>query len=196
LTTAFSQDVQAMRVLLTEEQIREGVKKLARQIDSDYDGRPLTIVSVLTGSLVFLADLIRLLRAPLRVGVVQAASYRGAGTDPKPLLINKELLPDIRGRHVLLLDDIFDTGKTIVGLIDQLQALQPASIRVAVLLRKEGRQKVQFKPDYCGFAIPNEFVVGYGLDYNDENRNLPYLAALDETELGSAEPKQKPTGTD
>jgi hypoxanthine phosphoribosyltransferase len=186
-----------MHVLLTEQQIREGVSKVAQQIDADYEGRSLTIVSVLTGSLVFLADLIRLVHVPLRVGVVQAASYRGAGTDPKPLVISKELLPDIRGRHVLLLDDIFDTGNTIVGLLEQLSTLQPASIRVAVLLRKEGRQQVEFEPHYCPFSIPNEFVVGYGLDYNDEYRNLPYLAGLDQLDLGhgSEQAQREPSST-
>lgn len=172
-----------MHVLLTEEEIRQGVLRLARQIDSDYQGRALTIISVLTGSLVLLADLIRLLNVPLRVAVIQAASYRGQSTEPQPLQINKELLPDIRGRDVLLLDDIFDTGKTVVGLVEQLRKLGPTSIRVAVLLRKEGRQRVDFEPDYCAFVIPNEFVVGYGLDYNDEYRHLPHLAALDESDL-------------
>ncbi len=168
-----------MKTLLSEEQLREGVRRLAAEISNSYNGRPLTIVGVLTGSLVVLADLIRHLEMPLRVGLVQARSYRGEATRPGELSINADLLPDIKGRDVLLLDDIFDTGHTLRGLLAQLDKLGPKSVRIAVLLKKRGRQEVELAPDYIGFEIPDEFVVGYGLDYNDLYRNLPYLAALE-----------------
>lgn len=172
-----------MKVLLTEAEVRSGVVRLASEIAEHYAGRPLTIVGILTGSVVLLADLIRLLDMPLRVGVVQARSYRGGATKPGPLTINSELLPEIRGRDVLLIDDIFDTGHTLVELLDELADLRPGSLRCAVLLRKQGRCRVSVQPDFVAFDIPNEFVVGYGLDYHDAYRNLPYIAALEAAEL-------------
>src|SRR5205807_10580150 len=113
----------------------------------------------------------------------QASSYRGTATTPGELHIQPVLVPDVRGRHILLIDDNLDTGQTLASLSDHLRTLGLASLRVAVLLRKRGRQTVSFEPDYCGFDIPNAFVVGYGLDYNDEYRNLPYVAVLPEAEL-------------
>ena len=109
---------------------------------------------------------------------MQASSYRGATTTAGELRIGSDLLPDLRGRHVLLLDDILDTGQTITRTVEYLGGLGPLSVRVAVLVRKRGRQQVTFEPDYYGFDIPNAFVVGYGLDYNDEFRHLPYIAVL------------------
>src|SRR5262245_40903607 len=157
---------------------------MGREIGQFYGNEPLTIVGVLTGSIVLLADLIRRLTMPLRVGLVQASSYRGASIDPGLLTINFDLLPDVKGQHVLLVDDIFDNGKTLVGIVDELLKHEPASVRCAVLLRKHGRQAVMKEPDHVGFEIPNAFVVGYGLDYQDAHRNLPYLAALEEHEIG------------
>ncbi|MCA9248471.1 MAG: hypoxanthine phosphoribosyltransferase [Planctomycetales bacterium] len=172
-----------MKILLSEAELHDGVKQLADEISAVYEGRPLTIVGVLTGSVVLLADLIRLVDLPLRVGVVQASSYRGATTVRGELVINAEMMPDIAGRDVLLIDDIFDTGHTLVRVVAEMQKLGPASIRTVVLLRKEGRQEVAMEPDFVGFRIPDEFVVGYGLDYEDHYRNLPYLAALEECDL-------------
>jgi hypoxanthine phosphoribosyltransferase len=172
-----------MEILIPAERIQTRLGELARQITLDYHNRPITIVGVLTGSLIFLADLVRHLDLPLRIGLIQASSYRGTSTAAGQLYIQPELVPDVRGRHVLLLDDILDTGQTLAYLSNHLQTLGTASLRVAVLLRKHGRQKIAFEPDYCGFDIPNAFVVGYGLDYNDEYRNLPYVAVLPETEV-------------
>jgi hypoxanthine phosphoribosyltransferase len=169
-----------MEILLPSARIQERVAELARQVAADYHGRPVTIVGVLTGSLMFLADLVRHLDLPLRIGFIQASSYRGATTTAGALHIQPELVPDVRGRHVLLLDDILDTGQTLGCLARHVRELGAESLRVAVLLRKIGRQKVPFEPDYCGFEIPDAFVVGYGLDYNDEYRNLPYVAVLPE----------------
>jgi hypoxanthine phosphoribosyltransferase len=167
-----------MEILLSAERIQQRIAEMARQITPDYRDRPVTIVGVLTGSLMFLADLVRRLDFPLRIALIQASSYRGATTTGGPLQVNPELLPDLRGRHILLVDDILDTGHTLRGLVEHLRQLGSASIRIAVLLRKRGRQQVDLEPDYYGFDIPDKFVVGYGLDYNDEYRHLPYLAIL------------------
>jgi hypoxanthine phosphoribosyltransferase len=168
-----------MRVLISEEDIRRRVDLVAADIAQAYEGRPLTIVGVLTGCLVFLADLIRRLDLPLRIALVQASSYRGTATTAGELHVQDELLPDLKGRHILLIDDILDTGKTLKHLTAYLRTLGTASVRTAVLLRKEGRQEVEIEPDFVGFSIPNEFVVGYGLDYDDEFRNLPFIGVLD-----------------
>lgn len=167
-----------MKILLSADDIQRRVAEMARQIADDYRGQPVTIVGVLTGCLMFLADLVRHLELPLRIALVQASSYRGTATAPGALRIQPELLPDLRGRHVLLLDDILDTGQTLAYLRQHLLTLGIASLRIAVLLRKEGRQQVPVDVDYRGFDIPDAFVVGYGLDYNDEYRNLPYIAIL------------------
>lgn len=171
-----------MEVLISAEQIQTRVSELAREITADYQNQPITIVGVLTGSLIFLADLIRHLDLHLRIGLIQASSYRGACTTPGELQIQPELVPDVRGRHVVLLDDILDTGQTLAYLSNHLRSLGAASLRVAVLLRKRGRQRISLQPDYCGFDIPDAFVVGYGLDYNDAFRNLPYVAVLPQAE--------------
>ena len=172
-----------MRVILDEMQIRDGVAELAARITRDYRGRPLTVLGALTGSLVFLSDLIRRLDFRLQVGLIRARSYRGRSTLPGELTIRDADIPEIAGRDVLLLDDIFDTGRTLAGLVESLSALHPASLKTAVLLLKRGRKQVEMFPDYHCFEIPDVFVVGYGLDYNDEYRHLPHVAALDEHEL-------------
>lgn len=169
-----------MKELISVEQLQKRVAELAEQIGQDYRGRSLTIVGVLTGSLIFLADLVRLLNLPLRIGLIQASSYRGLATRSGVLQVGPDLTPDLRGRHVLLLDDIIDSGRTLDHLTRHVQSLGVASLRVAVLLRKQGRQEVSLEPDYVGFEIPDRFVVGYGLDFNDEFRHLPYLADLEE----------------
>ena len=173
-----------MKILLSEEQLREGVEKLAKEINDHYEGRPLTIVGVLTGSIVLLADVIRKLEMPLRVGVVQTSSYEG--TERGALTINAEMMLDITGRDVLLVDDIFDTGHTLDEVIQLMNDLGPTSLKSAVLLLKTGKQLVEYRPEFVAFDIPDEFVVGYGLDFNDELRNLPYLACLEPADLQSA----------
>jgi hypoxanthine phosphoribosyltransferase len=178
-----SPGISGLQTLISATAIQERSHELAHQIARDYADRPLTIVGVLTGSLVFLADLTRQLAIPHRIGVLQASSYRGATTEPGPLRMNLELVPDLQGRHVLLLDDILDTGRTLTALVVEVQQLGPLSVRTVVLLRKLGRQVMPFAPDYCGFEIPDVFVVGYGLDYNDEFRHLPYLAGLEPEDI-------------
>jgi len=177
-----------VKTLLTEQQLSQGVAQLAQRVTRQYADRPLTILGVLTGSIVLLADLIRLLDRPLRVGVIQASSYRGATTTRGPLVINSDLMPDIAGRHVLLVDDIFDTGHTLAEVTALVDEFDPLSIHSAVLLRKAERCEVELTPDFVGFDIPNEFVVGYGLDYRDAYRNLPYVAALEPADLAADPP--------
>jgi len=167
-----------MQVLISAQQIQVRVRELAEQIAADYADEDVTFVGVLTGSLMFLADLVRQLDLRLRIGFVQASSYRGATTSSGTLHIGPELLPDVRNRHVLLLDDILDTGKTLHHLVAHIKGLGASSVKVAVLLRKRGRQEVHFEPSYSGFDIPDLFVVGYGMDYNDEYRHLPYIGVL------------------
>jgi hypoxanthine phosphoribosyltransferase len=173
-----------MRVLINEQELQAGVGRLAKQIETRQNGRPLTIIAVMTGSLVVLADLMRRLQLPLRVGVVQASSYRQS-TVAGDLAVNPFMLPDIRGTDVLLLDDIFDTGQTLAAIRAALLQLQPASLTTAVLLEKRGRAQVDIRPDWVAFQVPDCFVVGYGLDYNDLYRNLPYLAELEASDLTS-----------
>lgn len=172
-----------MKVLLSQQQLREGVQRLARDVTAYYAGRPLTIVGILTGSIVLLADLIRQLEMPLRVGLLQTRSYRGQSTEPGTLAINPDLFPDVKNRDVLLVDDIFDTGNTLAAVFAQLDQVGARSIHSAVLLRKAGRRQVSLTPDFVAFDIPDEFVVGYGLDYNDLYRNLPHVAALEKEDL-------------
>ena len=169
-----------MRVLLSEEEIRRRVDAIAAEIAKDYNGKPFTIVGILTGCLVFLADLIRRLDLPLKIALVQASSYRGKSTTSGELHVQDDLLPELKGRDILLIDDILDSGQTLRHMVDHLKSLGTASVRTAVLLRKLGRQEVAIEPDYVGFSIPNEFVIGYGLDYDDEYRNLPYIGILEE----------------
>ena len=173
-----------MKVLLNQQQLEEGVAKLAAQLNETYRDRPLTVIGIMTGSIVLLADVIRKLEMPLRVGVVQTSSY--SGTQRGQLTINSEMMLDITDRHVLLIDDIFDTGHTMKEVIELMTSLGPASVASAVLLQKSDRQEVKLRPDFVAFQIPDEFVVGYGLDYNDEYRNLPYLAVLESSDIQQA----------
>lgn len=170
-----------MKVLVTADQIQQSIERLAAEINRREEGRPLTVIAVMTGSIIFLADLVRKLEMPLRIGVIQAKSY--AGTERGSLAVNADMLPEIAGRDVLVIDDIFDTGHTLVEVLGLMKVHQPRSVRTAVLVLKQGKQLVTLRPDYVGFEIPDVFVVGYGLDYNDAFRNLPYLAALEPADI-------------
>jgi hypoxanthine phosphoribosyltransferase len=178
-----------MDVLIPAEKIRERLDELAGEIARAYGGKPVTVVGILNGCLMFVADVIRRIDLPLRVAFITASSYRGTATSPGRLEIHDGLLPDITGRHVLLLDDILDTGKTLTRVVAHLIDRGAASVKVGVLLRKTGRQEVPFEPDFVGFVIPDKFVVGYGLDYDDEYRHLPYIGVLP---AGEPEPPKAP----
>lgn len=172
-----------MKTLLTKDQLDEGVSRLAWETQQFYKGKQLTILGVLTGSIMLVADLVRRVNLPICIGFVSASSYRGNATTPGKLEIRLDTMPNIKDTHVLVVDDIFDTGHTMSQLLIELKKHNPASLRTMVLLRKHGRKEVAMEPDHVGFEIPNEFVVGYGLDYQDLYRNLPYLGSLEEHEI-------------
>jgi hypoxanthine phosphoribosyltransferase len=173
-----------MKVLINQEEIHRGIARLASQLHERYGNEPLTIVAIMTGSLVMLADLIRGLEMPVRISLIRASSYRGGMTSGELTIEDSDML-DIRGREVLLIDDIFDTGKTLAEVTRRLERHQPQSLRTAVFLNKRGNSVVNQAPDYSVFDIPNEFVVGYGLDYDDLYRNLPYVGVLEEADLAA-----------
>jgi hypoxanthine phosphoribosyltransferase len=168
-----------VRELISAAAIQNSVAELGGTISRDYADRPLTVLGVLTGSIMLVTDLMRRIDQPHQLGLLQASSYRGPATYPGELRINADFLPDVRGRDVLLVDDIFDTGRTLASVVQRVQALGPASVRTAVLLWKRPRTQVDLRPDYVCFEIPDEFVVGYGLDYNGEYRHLPYIGVLE-----------------
>jgi hypoxanthine phosphoribosyltransferase len=168
--------------LIEAAEIREKVTAIGSRITEEYAGRPLTVIGVLTGGVILVSDLVRCIELPLRVGMIHASSYRD-GSVPGELTLDASLLPDIRGRHVLVVDDIFDTGRTLTAIVERIRSTGALSVRAAVLLRKERPRQVEWEPDYVGFTIPDVFVVGYGLDYKDDHRSLPYVAALEESDF-------------
>ncbi len=165
--------------LISSKEIAQSVQSLGAQINERFQDRPLTILGVLTGSIVFVADLMRQIRFPHELGLLQASSYRGTATHPGELTINTDFLPDIKNRDVLLVDDILDTGNTLTQLVKEIRLLGPRSVTTAVLLWKKSRSRTDLIPEYVGFEIPDEFVVGYGLDYNGHYRGLPYIGVVD-----------------
>jgi hypoxanthine phosphoribosyltransferase len=166
-------------VLLSEERIRERVIELGRQISQDYAGQRLTLVSVLKGSLPFMADLMREIHIPLRIDLMEVSSYGGASTESSGLVrILKDLSASIAGEQVLLVEDIIDTGLTLNYLLRYLRGKNPASLRICTLLDKPARRLVDIPVDYTGFTIPDQFVVGYGLDYGELYRNLRFVGVL------------------
>ncbi|MBN1917846.1 MAG: hypoxanthine phosphoribosyltransferase [Verrucomicrobia bacterium] len=166
------------RVLFSEDAIRARVSELVREIEASLDDGDLVIVALLKGSVVFLSDLIRGFERPVAFDFVGVASY-GDGTSPgATLTFTKELSIDIAGRDVLLVDDILDTGRTMRHVIGYLRSFGPASLRICVLLDKRARRQAVIEPDYRGFEIGDQFVVGYGMDFADQFRNLPYIGVL------------------
>jgi len=165
------------RVLITEAGIARRIQALARDIERDYAGREMVVVSLLNGTVMFLADLIRHLSLPLRLDFIGVSSY-GAGTESGDLVFTKELRLSVRGRDVLLVDDILDTGKTLYRVLGKLRVLRPRRIKTCVLLNKAARRVEPIEADYVGFEIPDYFVVGYGLDFAEQYRNLPFVGVL------------------
>jgi hypoxanthine phosphoribosyltransferase len=165
------------RVLITEEQIARRVRQLTRQLERDFAGRDLVIVSLLNGTVMFLADLVRHLSLPLRLDFIGVSSY-GAGTQSGELVFTKQLRIDVRGRDVLVVDDILDTGRTLKRVLAVLRQHEPRDIKVCVLLEKKERRTEEVHADYVGFEIPDFFVVGYGLDFAERYRNLPFVGVL------------------
>jgi hypoxanthine phosphoribosyltransferase len=165
------------RVLITEAQIARRVSALAREIERDFRGRETVVVALLSGTVMFLADLIRHLDLPLRLDFIGVSSY-GAGTQSGELVFTKELRLDVRGRDVLLVDDILDTGRTLSRVLEKLRALKPRRIKTCVLLDKAARRVEKVEANYVGFEIPDLFVVGYGLDFAERYRNLRFVGVL------------------
>lgn len=165
------------RVLITQEQIAQRVRELSTQLSEEFAGRELVVVAVLNGTIMFLADLIRHLSLPMRLDFIGISSY-GLGTEAGEMVFTKELRLDVRGRDVLLVDDILDTGRTLERVLGKLRALKPRAIKTCVLLNKQARRVAHVAPDYVGFEIPDVFVVGYGLDFAERYRNLPFVGVL------------------
>lgn len=165
-------------VLVSEAAIRRRIVKLTDQINRDYRGKHLTVIAVVNGAIVLVADLLRQLRVPVRLDCVRASSYHtGTQAAGKPVVIDNLKL-DIAGHHVLLVDDILDTGNTLSAVRALILAKGAATVKTCVLLDKKARRVVPFEAEYVGFEIPNEFVVGYGLDFNERYRNLPCIGVL------------------
>jgi hypoxanthine phosphoribosyltransferase len=165
------------RALITEEQLAKRIRQMSHEIERDFKGREMVIVSLLSGTVMFLADLIRHISLPLRLDFMGVSSY-GAGTESGELVFTKELRLDVRGRDVLLVDDILDTGKTMSRVLHKLELLKPRRIKTCVLLNKAARRVEDVEADYVGFEIPDHFVVGYGLDFAERYRNLPFVGIL------------------
>lgn len=171
-------DKDVERVLFSEEELKNRVAEIAAEIDKDYEGKEPLLISVLRGSFVFMADLVRQIHVPCTVDFMAVSSY-GAGTSSSgQVKIVKDLSEQIEGKDLIVVEDILDSGNTLSYLLQLLQARKPASVRLCTLLDKPSRRVKEVKVSYSGFSIPDYFVVGYGLDYAEKYRNLPYIGVL------------------
>lgn len=170
------------RPFVTQEEMRARIRELGKQIATDYANKDLILVGILKGAYAFYADLARAVRIPLRVDFIIVTSYGTKDKTSGKVKMVTDLTEDIKGKHVLLVEDIVDSGLTAQYLINKLAQRRPKSIKVCTLLSKPERRKVDVAIDYVGFKIPDKYVVGYGLDYRQKYRNLPYLAVLDTVE--------------
>ncbi len=166
-------------ILLTEEQIQNRIRELGEVLTAEYADKNPVIVGVLKGVVVFYADMARQIKCPCQMDFMWISSYAGANSTGK-MLVRQDVTADIKGRHVLILEDIFDTGNSLDFTVKHLWSKEPASVKICTLLDKPERRKpgITLKADYTGFTIPNAFVVGYGLDYNEQYRNLPFVGIL------------------
>ena len=167
------------QILLTEEQIRNRIQELGEILTKEYEGKYPVVVGVLKGVVIFYADMIRQIKVPCQMDFMRVSSYRGTASTGN-MLMKLDLSANLKDRHVLILEDIFDTGKSLQFTYDYIMTKEPASVKVVTLLDKpEGRRPgITVEADYVGFSIPNEFVVGYGLDFDEQYRNLPYVGVL------------------
>ena len=165
-------------VLFSEEQLKTRVAEIAAQIDQDYEGKEPLLISILRGSFVFMADLVRQIHVPCTVDFMAVSSYGSGTVSSGQVKIVKDLSEPIEGKDILVVEDILDSGNTLSYLLKLLEARHPASIRLCTLLDKPERRTKPVAVQYSGFSIPDEFVVGYGLDYNEKYRNLPYIGVL------------------
>jgi len=164
------------RVLITEEEIKEAVKKAGKEISDSYDGRPILLVSILNGAFVFMADLCREITVPCEVAFMAAKSYYKGTESTGTVRITMDLEQDISNYHVIIVEDIIDTGRTLSDIVKLLKERNPLSLKVITLLDKPSRRIADFKADVSLFTIPDHFVIGYGLDCGEHYRNLPYIA--------------------
>ena len=166
-------------ILISEEQLRSRIAELGEELTRDYAGKDPIIVGVLKGVVVFYADMIRQIRTPCQMDFMWISSYQGTDSTGQ-MVVKRDVAGEVKGRHVLILEDIYDTGNSLDFTYRHLLAKEPASLRICTLLDKPERRKpgITLKPDYVGFTVPNAFVVGYGLDYNEHYRNLPYVGIL------------------
>lgn len=171
------QDIQ--QILITEEQIKTRIAQLGQELTREYADKNPVIVGVLKGVVVFYADMVRQIRVPCQMDFMCLSSYQGTDSSGQ-MVVKKDLSVDVKGRHVLILEDIYDTGNSLDFTVRHLLSRQPASLKICTLLDKPERRRpgITLKPDYVGFVVPNAFVVGYGLDYNERYRNLPYVGIL------------------
>jgi hypoxanthine phosphoribosyltransferase len=176
-------------ILLTEEQIQVRVGELGRQLAADYDGRFPVLVSVLKGSIVFLADLVRSMPVPLSIDLMELSCYGASTESSGQVRILKDLSGPIKGRDVIVVEDIIDTGLTLNYLLKYLHDRGPATVRICCLLDKPARRLAEIDIDYRGFTIDDRFVIGYGLDYDERYRNLPYIGVLKPSVYGGAPPE-------
>lgn len=171
-------DYDFMDVLITQAQIAARVSELGEQISTDYSGKDLTVIGILKGSVLFMSDLIRAISMPLSIDFIAVSSYGASTTSSGNVRILKDLDSSVTGRHLLIVEDIIDSGLTMQYLLNNLASRGAASLRVCTLLDKPERRLTKIAADYTGFVVPNEFVVGYGLDYNQMYRNLPDIGVL------------------
>lgn len=172
-------DKDIQTILLTEEQIKTRIKELGEILTAEYADKNPIIIGVLKGVVVFYADMIREIKVPSQIDFMWISSYSGTQSTGK-MLVRQDVTADIKGRHVLILEDIYDTGNSLTFTVEHLLSKEPASLKICTLLDKPERRKpgVTLKADYVGYTIPDAFVVGYGLDYNEKYRNLPYIGIL------------------
>lgn len=171
------QDIQ--KILITEEQIQRRIAEMGQELTREYADKFPVIVGVLKGVVVFFADMVRQIKVPCQMDFLWISSYQGTDSTGQ-MVVKRDVGVNVKGRHVLILEDIYDTGNSLDFTVRHLLEKQPASLKICTLLDKPERRKpgITLKPDYVGFTVPNEFVVGYGLDYNEEYRNLPYVGIL------------------
>ena len=170
------QDIE--RVLLSEEQLRQRVRELGEEISKEYAGKEILMIGVLRGAVMFMADLARAIDVPVMIDFMAVSSYGTSTSSSGIVRILKDLDEEVAGKHVLIVEDIIDSGLTLSYLVDNIKSRQPASVRICTLLNKPERRKVDLEVNYNGFVVPDEFVVGYGLDYAEKYRNLPFIGIL------------------
>lgn len=167
-----------INVLINESRIEKRVKEIAKQIEKDYKGKEIVLIGILKGSIMFITDLARNIKNNLELDFLEVSSYEGTESTGR-VKINKDIRNSIEGKDVIIVEDIIDTGRTLTFLLEYLKHKNPSSIKIATMLSKPSRRIMELDVDYIGFSIKDEFVIGYGLDYNEKYRNLPYIGYID-----------------